>query len=111
MTTTAMMLLFAAAALFGCSGSSGSEATSTCNFPTVLEQTPGGGDQLLLCGDGSILECSEGSCAFASGQGGDASSGNPNSGNTSDSGNPTDSNNRTTNNVNPTPTPDRLVGR
>jgi hypothetical protein len=93
--------------VLGCSGQSGSETAKTCNFPTVLEQTPGGGDQLLLCGDGSILECSEGSCAFANGS---ATAGNPNSGNTSDSGNPTDSNNRTTV-VNPTPTPDRLVVR
>jgi hypothetical protein len=93
MSMLAILVLMLAAAC----GSTG-DSTKTCNFPTVLEQTPDGGDQLFLCGDGSILECRGGSCAFGS-----ASAGSPNSGNTSDVNNPTDSNNRTI--VNPTPTP------
>jgi hypothetical protein len=97
---TMLMLLLAAAC-----GSTGDD-TKTCNFPTLVEQTPDGGDSLFLCGDGSILECSEGSCAFGGG-----TAGSPNSGNPSDFNNPVDSNNRTTINPTPTPTPDRLTTR
>lgn len=95
-----ILFLFGLMLLVAC-GTSGDQQGNTCNFPTLVESTPDGGDQLFLCGDGSILECRGGSCAFGAG-----SSGSIPTTNTTDSNNPTDSNNRTTiNNVNPTPTP------
>lgn len=94
MLAAVLLLLLAAAC-----GTSGDQQGNTCNFPTLVESTPDGGDQLFLCGDGSILECRGGSCAFGSG-----SSGGIPTTNTTDSNNPTDSNNRNTF-VEPTPTP------
>lgn len=86
--------------LGGC-GSTGDKQGNVCNFPTLVETTPDGGDQLFLCGDGDVLECRGGSCAFGNG-----SSGSLPTTNTTDSNNPTGSNNRTTiNNPPPTPTP------
>jgi hypothetical protein len=86
----------------GCtSGDEGAAGSQTCPDiaiapPEVLEAPVFGGDFIVLCGDGTIIECPEASCAFG------GTAGNPNSGNTSDSNNPTTT---TTNKTPPAATP------
>jgi hypothetical protein len=87
-------ILFVATIIGGCSGQSGSDRECQIvpgSFEPITDRIA-----LAQCGDGSV-------CIGACG-------GTQDSGNTTDVNNPVDSNNRTTI-VNPTPTPERGVGR
>jgi hypothetical protein len=106
-----MLAVLLLALLAGCQSGGSGDSGDACNVnvgqnqPQILEGPPLSSSFIVLCGDGTIIECPDASCAFGTSNGGIGSGPiQPNSGNTSDSGN-TDNRDQSSDVTNPPPTP------